>query len=190
MTQLSRQVNLIADKLAYREAIKKQAGRIIGHLVAYVIIGLAICSATGIAATRVSSHLADVRTEIKELRQEHSRLQNLQSRVDESRAVAKWAVAVRNDSQRSHAILLELIHRMPNDMFLNDISLSISEEGREVKMSGTALSLEDIATFMGNLSRPRDFGTVALESTEVAELDGVSVVNFKCSITLDSSGAP
>lgn len=180
---MPRPVNLIADKLSYRDEIRKRAIRATACLVICAFVGLAVISAIKVASARMSDNLRQVQAETKLLKEKRSLLEQMKSRTSEDLAVSEWASAIRSTNQASHEALSELSASAPNDMFFNQISLDMVDN-QVLEVSGAALSLADVAAFIRNLSRPAQFGSVMLESAEAGEFNDFPVVNFRCSAML------
>lgn len=185
-TSQSKPVNLIADKLAYREEIKKQVLRAFVLLMAYAVVGSVLFHVIGVAAAKTSIHMVSVQDQVKILEQQNSLDEKVKSHMNQNLAISQWVIRIRNEIRSSRRVFLMLADKMPSGTFFDSVTLTNDPSSRVLEVSGTALSLEDVATL---LSESGALGTVMLESTETRELNGISVVEFKFSIELGSPRA-
>ena len=181
----NRPVNLVADKLAYREEMTRQVSRTAILSAIYAVIGLVLIFAIGVAASKVSTHLTTVRSDLKQIERQ---LENINSSKSQSPALSKWAMGIRTETQRSRKTLLNLEQNMPRGMSSDNITLKREKGSNFLEISGTALSLEDAATFATNLSGPNTYCVINMESANLGDPNGLTIVKFTCTLKSNSSG--
>lgn len=186
---MARQVNLIADKLACSDQMHRQVLRIVGFILLYAAVAFVICSVVKVPASRMSPELIRIQSEAANLRQQNTVLGESLSQNAQGASMSNLALSIRRSNRACQRAMSDLTGQMPGGMFLDQMTLDASVKNPTLELSGTALSLEDVATFMGNLSQTGLFGKTSLDSTELEDFNGIAVAKFKCSIALRLPGA-
>ncbi len=177
---MPRPVNLIADKLAERTALKRQILQIAAVCSLSVFAGVLLVSGAKLATARAASQLQDAISQQRALEKRLAYLERSDDDYARTSEKLKWAGDFRSVNQKWSAMLSELGRQTPDGVFLTQIRTEATPKGQSLRISGTALSLEEVATFISSLSRSPPFDTVLLESMEAAEMNGVPTVNFHC----------
>ena len=185
MLFLSKPVNLIADKLTGREEARKQASHILAYTVLFAILGVALFYAAGLGNYKATTRLVTIKDSTKKLEQEHTFLQKVKTHAAEDIAASNWALGIRADTQRSRRAFRQVAALMPTGMCLDSITLRNESGKSSLEVSGVALTLEDIASFIGAFSGPGSPGKIMLESTILGDLNGTPVMKFTCTIDLN-----
>ncbi len=175
-----RPVNLIEDKLAERISLRDQAMRIIATCLACVLLTCILTSVFHVASARAAGRLQAVTAQKRVLDQREKYLQATKDRQTQEYGEFKWAVEIREVNRQWRGTLFALGRSTPDGVFLNQVVTEKTPKGECLKISGTAMSLEQVALLISNLSRSSRFGSVQLESTQAGEINGLPTVGFRC----------
>lgn len=177
---VTRPVNLIADKLAERISLKDQAMRIVATGLACLLLTCVLTSVLHVGTARAAARLQAVTAQKRVLDQREKYLQATKDRQTREYGEFKWAVEIRDVNRQWRGTLFALGRNTPDGVFLNEVITEKTPKGQGLKLAGTAVSLEQVALFISNLSRSSRFSSVQLESTQAGEINGLPTVGFRC----------
>lgn len=176
----TRPVNLIEDKLAERVSLRDQAMRIVATCLAGLLLTCILTSALKVANARTEARLQAVTAQKRVLNQREKYLQAMKDRETKACGELRWAVEIRDVNRKWRGTLFELGRNTPDGVFLNRVVTEKTPKGESLKVSGMAMSLEEVALLISNLSRSPRFGSIQLESTQAGEINGLPTVSFRC----------
>ena len=184
----TRPVNLIEDKLAERTSLRDQALSIVAICLLCVLLSCVLTSMLTVANARASARLQAVTSQNRVLDQRQKYLRATKDSQSRECGELRWAVEIRDVNRKWRGTLFELGRDTPDGVFLNQVVAEKTPKGESLKVSGTAMSLEQVATLINNLSRSPRFGSVQLESTQAGEINGLPTVGFRCNALIGWSG--
>lgn len=176
----TRPVNLIEDKLAERAAFREQSLRIAASCLLCILVGCILVSVLRVANARASGRLQAVMAQKRILDQRQKYLQGSKDRLSKEHGELLWAVEIRDANRKWRGTLFELGRNTPDGVFINQIATEKTAKGPSLNISGTAVSLDQVAALISNMSRSAVFDSVQLESTQAGEINGVPTVSFRC----------
>ncbi|CAG0988746.1 hypothetical protein MYXO_02274 [Myxococcaceae bacterium] len=168
-------INLLPVREARRRADMQQQLAWLG-LVAGVSIGTCILL-QGWTMASISSGQSRVATLNEQISQFQTQLQQVEDFKRKATEIEKKLEVIRRlDLSRTGPVRLldEIATRAPQKLWLSDLVV----EGNKVELEGMSLDTELIAEFLTRLNDSPYLDNVELESTELAEADGLKLNRF------------
>jgi type IV pilus assembly protein PilN len=183
-------INLLPHREARRK--KRREAFYVGAVVAVVLGGLLLALGDGVLSAMIDvqqSRNDFLQSQIAILDHQIRDIATLRQEIDSLRARQKAVEDLQSDRNLPVYLFQDLTSKTPSGVQLT----SVSQQGRNVLIQGTALSQERVADLLRNLSNGKGW----LEKPELIEIRstqrpgiGQAVSSFQLRATLKTPGAP
>ena len=183
-------INLLPHREARRK--KRREAFYVGAVVAVVLGGLLLALGDGVLSAMIDAQQSRnnfLQSQIAILDHQIRDIATLRQEIDSLRARQKAVEDLQSDRNLPVYLFQDLTSKTPSGVQLT----SVSQQGRNVLIQGTALSQERVADLLRNLSNGKGW----LEKPELIEIRstqrpgiGQAVSSFQLRATLKTPGAP
>lgn len=183
-------INLLPHREARRK--KRREAFYVGAVVAVVLGGLLLALGDGVLSAMIDAQQSRnnfLQSQIAILDHQIRDIATLRQEIDSLRARQKAVEDLQSDRNLPVYLFEDLTSKTPSGVQLT----SVSQQGRNVLIQGTALSQERVADLLRNLSNGKGW----LEKPELIEIRstqrpgiGQAVSSFQLRATLKTPGAP